>query len=84
MCPVSVVARAFEYNVAISFVVSKACGLDSHCVTGFIAYLCNVFFVRFLHNRSVLLINPGFCAKRRILIWFGKNEKKKVLKYEYL
>ena len=29
--PVSVVARAFEYNVAIIFVVSIAFGSDSHC-----------------------------------------------------
>ena len=41
--PVSVVARAFEYNFATTFVVSIACGSDSHCVTRFIAYLCNVF-----------------------------------------
>ena len=40
----SVVARAFEYKVAIMFVVSMACGSDSHCVTWFIAYLCSVFF----------------------------------------
>ena len=31
--PVTVVARAFEYNVAIMFVVSIACGSVSHCVT---------------------------------------------------
>ena len=31
--PVSVVARAFEYIVAITFVVCIACGSDSHCVT---------------------------------------------------
>ena len=31
--PVSVVARAFECNVAITFVVSIACGSDSPCVT---------------------------------------------------
>ena len=31
--PVSAVARAFEYNVAIIFVVSIACGSDSHFVT---------------------------------------------------
>ena len=29
----SVLARAFEYNVAKIFVVSIACGSDSHCVT---------------------------------------------------
>ena len=29
--PVTVVARAFEYNVAITFVVSIACGSVSHC-----------------------------------------------------
>ena len=55
--PVSVVARAFEYKVAMMFVVSTASGSDSHCVTWFIAYLCSVF-VRFVHNRSVLLVNP--------------------------
>ena len=38
-----VFARFFEYNVAIMFVVSVACGSDSHCVTWFIAYLCSVF-----------------------------------------
>ena len=42
--PVSVVARAFEYNVARLFVVSIACGSDSHCVTCFIPYLCSVFY----------------------------------------
>ena len=31
--PVAVFARAFEYNVAISFVVSIACGSVSRCVT---------------------------------------------------
>ena len=31
--PVSVVARAFEYSVAITFVLSIACGSDWHCVT---------------------------------------------------
>ena len=31
--PVTVVARAFEYNVAITFVVSIACGSVSHCDT---------------------------------------------------
>ena len=31
--PVSVVARAFEYSVAITVVVSIACGSDSLCVT---------------------------------------------------
>ena len=41
--PVSVVARAFENNVDIKFVVSIACGSDSRCVTWFIAYLCYVF-----------------------------------------
>ena len=30
--PVSNVARAFEFNVAITLVVSIACGSDSHCV----------------------------------------------------
>ena len=30
---VSVVARVFEYNVAITLVVSLACGSESHCVT---------------------------------------------------
>ena len=30
---VSTVARAFEYNVAIIFVVSIACGSNSHFVT---------------------------------------------------
>ena len=31
--PVSVVARAFQYIVATIFVVSIACGSESHCVT---------------------------------------------------
>ena len=31
--PVTVVARAFEYNVAITFVVSIGCVSVSHCVT---------------------------------------------------
>ena len=31
--PVTAVARAFEYNVAITFAVSIACGSVSHCVT---------------------------------------------------
>ena len=31
--PVTVVARAFEYSVAITFVVSIACGSVSNCVT---------------------------------------------------
>ena len=31
--PVTVVAGAFEYNVAITFVVSIACGSVSHCDT---------------------------------------------------
>ena len=31
--PVTVVARAFEYNVAITFVVSIACGSVLHCDT---------------------------------------------------
>ena len=31
--PVTVVARAFEYIVATTFVVSIACGSVSHCVT---------------------------------------------------
>ena len=37
-------------------------------------HICVVFFVRFLHNRSVLLINPGvlckekdLCSSRKIL-----------------
>ena len=37
-------------------------------------HICEVFFVRFLHNRSVLLINPGvlceekdLCSGRKIL-----------------
>ena len=30
---VSLVDRAFEYNVAIMFVVSIAFGSDAHCVT---------------------------------------------------
>ena len=30
---VSVVARVFEYNLAMMFVVSIACGSDSYCVT---------------------------------------------------
>ena len=30
---VGVIARVFEYNVAITFVVSIACCSDSHCVT---------------------------------------------------
>ena len=37
-------------------------------------HICLVFFVRFLHNRSVLLINPGvlceekdLCSDRKIL-----------------
>ena len=37
-------------------------------------HMCVVFFVRFLHNRSVLLINPGvlceekdLCSGRKIL-----------------
>ena len=41
--PVNVVARVFEYNVAITFVVSIASGSDSHCVTLFIAYLSEIF-----------------------------------------
>ena len=43
MYPVNVVDRAFEYSVAITFVLSIACGSDSHCVTWFIAILCSVF-----------------------------------------
>ena len=31
--PATVVARAFEYSVAITFVVSIACGSVSHCDT---------------------------------------------------
>ena len=31
--PVTVVARVFEYSVAITFVVSIACGSVSHCDT---------------------------------------------------
>ena len=31
--PMTVVARAFEYSVAITFVVSIACGSVSHCDT---------------------------------------------------
>ena len=31
--PMAVVARAFDYNVAITFVVSIACGSVSHCDT---------------------------------------------------
>ena len=31
--PVTVVSRAFEFNVAITFVVSIACDSVSHCVT---------------------------------------------------
>ena len=37
-------------------------------------HICVVFFVHFLHNRSVLLISPGvlcgekdFCSDRRLL-----------------
>ena len=65
--------RAFEYSVAITFVVSIACGSVSHCDTWFIAYLCNVF-VHFLHNRNVLLISlavlcgeKDLCSDRRVL-----------------
>ena len=46
-------------TVAITFVLSIACGSDSHCVTWFIAYFCSVFCsFSSLHNHSVLLINP--------------------------
>ena len=42
--PIKVLARAFEWNVAIIFVVSISCGSDSHWVTWFIASLCSVFW----------------------------------------
>ena len=72
----TVVARVFEYNVAITFVVSIACGSVSHCDTCFFAYLCSVF-VRFLHNHSVLLINPGVLCEEKDLCFGRKIFKKR-------
>ena len=44
-------------------------------------HICLVFFVRFLHNRSVLLINPGVLCEESYL-WTGWKifRKKDVLK----
>ena len=50
--------------------VSIVCGSDSHSVTWFIASLCS-FFVRFLHNRSVLLVDP------EVLCELGLVQKKR-------
>ena len=68
----SVVARSLKYNVAIMFVVSMARGSDSHCVTWFRSYLCNVF-VHFLHNRSVLLTNPEVLCEEIDLYFVQKK-----------
>ena len=35
-------------------------------------HICVVFFVRFLHNRSVLLINPGVLCEEKDLC-FGRK-----------
>ena len=43
-----------------------------------------MFFVRFLHNRSVLLINPEVLCEERDFDLVRKNENEKVLKCEYL
>ena len=72
--PVTVVARAYEYNVAIIFVVSIASVILFRIVLLDLLHTCVVFFVRFPHNHSVLLINPGVlceemdsCFGRKIL-----------------
>ena len=46
-------------------------------------HICVVFFVRFLHNRSVLLINPGVLCEEKDFVLVGKNLKKDVLKCKY-
>ena len=48
--PVSAVACAFEYGVAIIFVVSIDCGSFSHLVTWSIA---DLYVFHFLHSRNM-------------------------------
>ena len=43
-----------------------------------------MFFVRFLHNRSVLLVNPEVLCEEKDFDLARKKKKKKVLKCEYL
>ena len=43
-----------------------------------------MFFVHFLHNRSVLLINPEVLCEEKDFGLVQKNEEKNVLKCEYL
>ena len=40
-------------------------------------HICVVFFVRFLHNHSVLLINPGVLCEEKDLCFGRKLFKKR-------
>ena len=44
-------------------------------------HICVVFFVRFLHNRSVILISPGVLCEEKDLCSDRKVLEKILLKY---
>ena len=67
----TIVARAFDYNVAITFVVSKLVVLFRIVILDLL-HIGVVFFVRFLHNHSVLLKNPGVLCEENNLC-FGRK-----------